>query len=411
MTVRPAFAAALSSIVEERRKASLAVLGLLVGIASVVTVLGAGSGARHLLLGELGAMGRPAAMTVTPNYGYLARTGWKRTSPDLTREDDRRLRSNPGLVAGASPEIRFGFRIARGDRTVRARLLGVSRDYSRLKGFTLAKGRWIGEGDESHLRNVAVLGSGLEKALFGFRDPVGETLRIGTVAEVVVIGVLEPAPASVASRLFGYDDSDDRTLFFPASAAERYAGSSLVSTLVVEAASPDLLEESRRFVLEALALGHGRWETGEDKYSVEFARGAIESMNHVSDTATALVAAIAAISLLAAGFGMMDLMLISVKERTGEIGTRKALGATKGTILLQFLAEAFVLCGIGGMLGIAFADAAIHLVASLAGWPALLESGPVLLALGLSFATVPLAATLPAIRAANLSPSEAIRFG
>jgi putative ABC transport system permease protein len=260
------------------------------------------------------------------------------------------------------------------------------------------------------MRKVGVLGHDLSVSLFGTQSPVGLFVKINNLVEVEIIGVLEKEDKSFISTVSDFDTSNNNRLFVPSSAIERVGGSSRVFFLTGEAKSVDTIDDAQQQILAVLDKNHGKWDGKVEKYIVQQMGQVIAMIDTATGTLTAAISIIAGIALLVAGIGIMNIMLVSVKERTREIGVRKALGARQASILNQFLLETLVLCGGGGLFGVAFAIAAIKVVAAISKWPALVSPGVIELAVILSLVTGLIFGLYPASKAARMDPVEALRY-
>ncbi len=408
-------AEAMDSLASNGRRSFLAALGLLVGVASVVCVIAAGQGLKGLILREMGSFSRPTHMTVAANYRYLSSIGWTKRPEPISAEDQEDIAAMADLVSGISPTAEFQFTSRYGDKSGVTRIMSVSADYFPMERLVLARGRSFNVTDDRNLRRAAILGAGIAEKFFGkpgnygAEDPLGKRISIGNFGEVEVVGVLEREPPSLFQAIQSYDSTNNGTVFVPFSAVGRFGGSRETYQLYVEAASVNSVERAQEAILALLSRNHGQWD-GTPKYSVETGKSALSEIDSMTALVTSFVSAVAGLSLIVAGIGVMNVMLISVKERTREIGTRKALGARGAWIGRQFLVESLAVCVSGGVAGVFLAAAAASAVARFASLPVSVPANTVPLSLGLSVAIAFAFGWLPARRASKLDPCEALRY-
>ncbi len=408
-------AEAADSLSSNLRRGLLAALGLMVGIASVVCVISAGRGLESLIVKEMGAFGRPTHLEVMTNYRYLASIGWTKSPEPITEEDRDAIMGLKDLVARSSPSADFQFTARYGARSSVTRILAVSSDYFPMERLSLNRGRPFNQEDDRSKRRAAILGASIAEKFFSpprnanHEDPIGKRISIGTFGEIEVIGTLKPEPASLFQSFQNYDTTNNGTIFVPFSSVSRFGGESVTNQLKVEAISVDKVEKAQRSILSILSQNHGRWD-GESKYSIETGKSALAEVTSMTTLVTNFVSAVAGISLIVAGIGVMNVMLISVKERTKEIGTRKALGARGSWIGSQFLIESLAVCLSGGVAGVTLASLVAFAVSRLTSLPAIVPAGTVPLSLTLSTLVAMTFGWLPARRASKLDPCEALRY-
>jgi putative ABC transport system permease protein len=406
---------AVDSLASNLRRASLAALGFVVGIAAVVSVIAAGQGLRVLIVKEMGSFGRPTSLVAQPDWEYLARTGWKTRPESFDAQDIEAVRECAAGVSGVSPVADFRFTVKNAQRHHVAQILAVSSDYFPMERLELSSGRPFNRSDDSSLRRAAILGAGLAELLFGAdgtkpaSDPLGSRIEIGEFGELEVIGVLAKEKASAFQAFSDYDTTNNGSLFVPFSAATRFGGERFAYSLRIEASDAGRVDRVSEAVLSALSIRHGTWD-GQPKFAVRSGKSALDEMDKMTGLVTALISAVAGISLLVAGIGVMNVMLISVKERTREIGTRKAIGARSSWIRLQFLAEALIICSGGSILGVALASIAAFIVQSVMHWESLVPAATPLWALAGSALIAVLFGFIPARRASKLEAAEALRY-
>ena len=392
-----------------RSRTLLTILGIVIGVGSVISVVGIGDGAKQVvgeLLGQFGS----TSLIVYPNFVEIRASKGRLKFEEITRDDIETINSRAQSVRAVTPEIQTPVEVKKGEQVEKAMLLGTMHQYLEAGKITLARGRFISAEDDTYMRKVGVLGSQLAVHLFGEADPVGQTVRINNAMEVEIVGVLEKEDQSFISTVSDFDTSNNNRLFVPSSAVERMGGSSQILFLTGEAVSVEKIEDAKREIMAILDKNHGKWGGRTSKYQVQEMGAILAMIDMATSTLTAAISIIAGIALVVAGIGIMNIMLVSVKERTREIGVRKALGAKQSSILNQFLLETLVLCGGGGLFGVAFAIAAIQIVSALTKWPALLSVSVIELAVILSLVTGLVFGLYPASKAARMDPVEALRY-
>ena len=394
MSLREAFRVAIKALVGNRLRSALTTLGVLIGVLSVVLLVAIGQGAREEITGAIEGLGSNL-LFVLPGDGDF---GSAPTRSQFTIEDveaiDRELpgASNrvAGSVVGGEPLQADGQRIATTINGVTASYLGVvTRD--------VARGQPFGESDVATSRRVALLGASVAEELFPGTDPIGRTVTIGSI-RFRVVGVME----RVGGAAFGPDR--DREVYIPVTAAQRLFATGRIDAIFVRATSTETVGEDRATVERVLEQ-----RLASDDFSVLSQDDIIGVVGDILQILTLVLAAIAGISLLVGGVGVSNIMLVSVSERTREIGLRKALGARTRDITRQFLLEAMVLTALGGAIGLLGGIGLAQVVAEFLPIPARVTTWSVLLALGVSIGVGLIFGVLPARRAGRLDPVAALR--
>jgi putative ABC transport system permease protein len=403
---------ALSSLGANKLRAGLTLLGIVIGVASVISLMAIGKGAQESITSRIESLGtnllfvRPGATTQGGISSGLGSAG------TLTLDDAYALLDPifAPSVAAVAPEISTNGQIVAGRENTFSQIIGVTPDYEFVRNFPVGSGQFISNGQVNNISQVVVLGSRVSESLFGFRDPVGQNVRISG-RQFEVVGVLE---SQGGSALGNFDDRvmvPITTAYFRLASQRTTQGGVSVRTINVEVRSGDDMDSALQEIATVLRLRHRI--TGEDDFIVSSQQETIETLEETTNTFVIFLGAIASISLLVGGIGIMNIMLVSVTERTREIGIRKAMGAKRRDILFQFVSEATLLSLSGGGLGVALGLAVSELLdgRSLGGLPLQTAfSGDIaLLALVVSGAIGLFFGIYPAMRAARLHPIEALR--
>ena len=400
---------ALTAIGANRSRTALTLLGIVIGVGAVITVVGVGDGARTVIGDLLGSYGS-SSLLVIPNESAVRRSQWRYQFEEITREDIRQINAEADAVKAVTPQIELDVAVASHTNEVEARLLGTLHHLLTAADLEMKEGRFLVEEDDLYMRKICVLGYDLARKLYGDGNPLGQFLTIEGDIQVEVVGVLRQEEKSFISTVSDLDRSNNNTVFVPAATVGRVGGSSFIYVLIGDAVSEDRIDEAKRQIVSILTANHGRWDGKYDKFVVQEMAAILDTIDTVTGTITAFISVIAGIALVVAGIGIMNIMLVSVKERTREIGTRKALGARSSAILNQFVLETLIVCGGGGLLGVGLAAILVFVVASVWNWPALISPQVVQLSVYLSLGTGLVFGLYPAGKAARMDPVEALRY-
>jgi len=394
VSLREALRVALQAIVANRLRSFLTTLGVIIGVLSVVLLVSIGQGARSEITGVVEGLGSNL-LFVLPGDGDF---GGPPTRSRFTLEDvDALERALPGVGPRVSGQIVGTEPVsAEGERVVTA-VYGVSAGHETVVDRVIVRGQGFVTSDVVSARRVAIIGSDVAETLFGARDPIGRSLTIGG-SRYRVVGVFERVGASA------FGPSPDQDVLIPLTTAKRLLSVSNVDAIFIRADTTASIDDDVRLVRRILSQRHD-----PDEFSVFTQEEIVGVIDTILGILTFFLAAIAGISLLVGGVGVSNIMLVSVSERTREIGLRKALGARTRDITLQFLLEAVVLTGLGGLLGLGLGVGLARLVAALSPVPAEVTTWSVLLALGVSALVGLVFGVLPARRAGQLDPVEALR--
>ncbi len=412
MSLVEAVQIALRSLRANVLRSFLTMLGIIIGVASVVALLGIGQGAQESVTQEITRNGTNL-LTVSPGStslrGISSAAGSAQT---LTLEDAEAL-ADPGncntCSMVASEYSRGMVSVVYNAQNASTRAVGVTPEYMEVRNIQLASGEWFVAADIAAAANVVVLGSNTASTLFEGADPIGATLRINRIA-FRVVGVTKPKGG------FAFLSPDD-LLYVPISVAQRklfgarqgnVAGRS-VSSIYVQVSDKDRMTEAQDEITELLRERH-RLNTVENDFAVTNQADILNTLNQVAATLTVFLGAIASISLLVGGIGIMNIMLVSVTERTREIGLRKAVGAQRGDILQQFLIESVVMSVSGGLIGVVVGVLAAQVVNLIGTFRSIVTPMGALMAVSFSIVIGLFFGIYPARRAARLDPIDALRY-
>ena len=405
---------ALSSLSANKLRAGLTLLGIVIGVAAVISLMSIGRGVQATITQTIQSLGTNLLFVRPGETSTRGVGGGQGSAASLTIADAYALRDSPFApsVQEVAPELSLNAQVVAGRQNTSATIIGVTPEYQDVRNYPIDSGQFIGAGHLEENANVAVLGSQVAQDLYGFRSPIGQPIRISG-RQFEVIGVLEEKGGS---SFFSFDDRvmvPITTAYYRLASSRTTQGGISVQTINVQTTGVDAMDAALSEVATVLRLRHRI--TGEDDFTVTSQQETIDALREATNSFVFFLAAIAGISLLVGGIGIMNIMLVSVTERTREIGIRKAMGAKRRDILLQFVAEATLLSLGGGGVGL------------LLGWglSALLDGRAILgssatqtafsvdiavMALGVSAAIGLFFGIYPAARAAALHPIEALRY-
>lgn len=399
---------ALASLKQNKMRTVLATLGIIIGAGSVIALISLGQASQKAVANQIESLGSNL-LTVMPGSQSSGNIrGAMGSATSLTYKDFTALQAKIGTglpnVKSASAELQRRAQVVAGRNNTNTQILGVVPAYAEIKKLSLASGVFISQRDQDSMLKVAVLGPTVVTDLFGEgADPLGKTIKINNQL-LKVIGV------TVTKGGSGFQSQDD-AIFVPLSTAQKQLfGVDYVSTLSIEAVSSDAMTPAQNEVGYFLLAQHKLKDPAQADFIIMSQRDILGAASQITGTLTALLSGIAAISLVVGGIGIMNIMLVTVTERTREVGLRKALGAKRRIIILQFLIEAVILTFAGGILGTFLGAGVSYFVSSVNSLPFALAPQSIALALGVSCLIGVVFGWYPAQKAANLQPIEALRY-
>ncbi len=362
---------ALQSIRANLFRASLTMLGIIIGVAAVITMVALGTGARAAIDAQMQALGGDI-LSIGSSHRFSR--GVARSQNTLTTDDARALARDSEYLDGVVPEIDRRQQVKYGNRNLNLTILGTTPNYREVYMFEIAAGRMFSKADDAARRRVAILGSEIPGMLkTDAASIVGRTIQIRSIS-FDVIGVLDSKGSS------GWRNPDD-DIWIPLSTAQfRVTGDDLVNNIGARVRDGASIPLAMVDIERILRREHGILPGADNDFAIMNRKQFLDSRQEATEVFTYLLAGIAGVSLLVGGIGIMNIMLVTVTERTREIGIRKAMGATKGNIMLQFLVEAMTLCLLGGGLGLALGAGTSYLASEFAGWQTQISSASVITA-------------------------------
>ncbi|MCL4384311.1 ABC transporter permease [Patescibacteria group bacterium] len=396
----------LGMLTLNKTRTGLAILGIVIGIGSVIALLSLGQATQQQIQAQIQGLG---ANLVTVQPGAVNQGGVRGAiggNTSLTLDDATAISGSGEITAiqNVSPEVQRRAQVTTGKSNTNTQIVGVTPVYAEVHNIAIDSGSFISERDVEAVNKVAVVGPQVVSDLFGDNaDPIGQTIRIGSQT-LTIIGVTQSKGGS------GFFNQDD-IIFVPLSTAQKQLfGIDYLTSIALEAKSSNLMTDAQNQVGYFLLARHKISDPSLADFTITSQQDIINTVSATTGTFTALLSGIAAISLLVGGIGIMNIMLVTVTERTREIGLRKALGAKKRTITTQFLIESIILTFIGGVAGVVLGISISFVLSKLLSTPFALSLGSMLLASAVSIGIGVLFGWYPARRASNLQPIEALRY-
>ncbi|PIR91584.1 multidrug ABC transporter substrate-binding protein [bacterium (Candidatus Gribaldobacteria) CG_4_10_14_0_2_um_filter_41_16] len=406
MNIADIFRETFSALLSNKARSGLTILGIVIGIGSVIAMISVGQGSTASIQSSIQSLGSNLLM-VSPSFqrgvGMQVSAG-RGSARTLKQEDVDAIQKEIMLIKAIAPELSSRYQIIAKGTNTNTSVLGTTPNYPEVRNVQIESGSFVSEQNVRSLSKVAVLGPTTRDDLFGEGvNPIGQTIHINKV-DFKVIGVTKEKGGS------GMSNQDDM-IFVPLSTAQRFlAGSSYLSTIYIEIVDQESMTTAQEQITSLLLSRHNISNPELADFSVINQADIVASVSSISSTLTILLAAIAGISLIVGGIGIMNMMLTTVTERTREIGLRKAIGAKKKDISLQFLIESIMLTFIGGIVGIFLGWILSYAVAYFGSMTTEVTSWSIFLAVGVSACIGIIFGFYPARRAAGLNPIEALRY-
>jgi len=397
MTAAKIVRASALSIFRNKMRSFLTSLGIIIGVGSVIVMLAVGSGSQAQIKASISSMGTNLLMVMPPRG--------PRAANRLTMADVEKLRSEASYLSAITGEVRLsGSKVVGGSGYWSTSVYGLEPDYLTIKGWPVESGAFFTDADLDKRAKVAVLGSTVASELFPGEDPVGRSVRIGSTP-FTIIGVLSSKGSTGTGT-----DQDDVVMVPLDTAVNRLMRDTSIQSIEMSVVAEELMDEAQAEVTAILREAHRLSEGDDADFSVMNQAEIIKTAAQTSQTLTTLLAAIAGVSLVVGGIGIMNIMLVSVTERTREIGIRMSVGARRRDILLQFLAESVILSLLGGILGILLALGISYVLDAFMNTPTLVSPAVIAASAGFAAAVGIFFGYYPARKAANLYPIDALRY-
>lgn len=392
---------ALKSLVANKLRTLLAMLGIIIGVGAVISMLGMGAGAQKQVLQRISQMGTNLLIIRPAQRGSMGVMSG--TQQNLTVEDAEALLREIPSIRQVAPVVSGNAQVKYFNKNARVSTVGTSATYFPVRNFEVEKGRSFTEGEVENMGRVAVIGPTTAETLFETDNPLGKIIKINNI-NFRVEGVLKSKGDQ------GWFNPDDQVLIPYTTAMKQLFGQDYLREIDVQAKTGADLTQVQEEVTAVLRRRHRILPGAPDDFSIRNQADIIDTASEVSKTFTVLLGSIASISLLVGGIGIMNIMLVTVTERTREIGVRKAIGAKDRDILRQFLLEAMLMTGLGGVLGVGVGIGAAKLIGALTQFSTEVNMSSIILALVFSAGVGIFFGYYPARRAAQLDPIEALRY-
>ncbi|MDF2633145.1 MAG: MacB-like periplasmic core domain containing protein [Pelosinus sp.] len=394
---------ALAGLKANKLRAMLTMLGIIIGVGAVIAMVSIGMGVKDKVATSIAGLGSNL-LVVTPG---ASNAGGSRqaagSSITLNEKDALAIAQEVSGINLVAPAVSRSYQVVFGNQNWTTSVQGTTPDIQGIRSYNVEEGAFFTSQDVETRARVAVLGKTVADNLFNGGTPIGQTIRINN-APFRVVGVLEAKGESSGGN------QDDTVIIPLKTAQERLMGITYVQNINVQATGTDVIYQAQEDITTLLRARHKLAATTPDDFTVRNMVAIMATADETTSMITALLAVVAALSLLVGGIGIMNIMLVSVTERTREIGIRKALGARYRNILLQFLIEAIVISVAGGLLGIALGIGASYVISSIAGWKTVISSLAIVAAFGFSVFIGLFFGIYPARKAALLDPIEALRY-
>ena len=402
--MRDIFSESLWSLSTNKVRSGLTILGIVIGIASVITMVSIGQGAQASIASSIESIGSNLIIVMPGAQRTGFASGGRGSAQTLTLDDATAIKNNVDGVRAVAPDVSRRYQITAKGNNTNTEVVGTTADYLVARNVTIDQGRFFADQEQKSSAKVAVLGPTAADDLFGEGvDPLGRSVRINNV-DFEVIGSTTLKGGS------GFNNPDD-FVYVPITSAQHFlSGDSYVNTISIAAEDQESMAAVQQSISDILLARHAIGDPTQADFSLMNQNDIIATASSITGTFTILLSSIAGISLLVGGIGIMNMMLTTVTERTREIGLRKAVGIRRRSIRLQFLVESIVLTLFGGVAGIALGWIASLLISQLAGLSTTISLSAILLAFGVSAGVGIVFGYYPAERAARLSPIEALRY-
>lgn len=401
------FKVALRAILRNKTRSILTCIGIIVGIGAVIAVMAIGQGAQTMMVKEISSMGDNLVMVFPERHNRGAVSVGMGQGQTMTASDAEAVkRELSHLVKGVSPMVRANVQMMYGSKNWSGNVQGVSTDVTLTSNWSVTDGRFFTEEEEKRSARVCVIGTTVQSNLFGGDDPVGKTIRLKNMT-FKVVGIL----GSKGANNWGQDQDD--VIMAPYTSVQRYLQRSKfrnINMMNISLISMDDLDEAKHEIALLLRQRHHLPDYQDNDFETRDTTEIMNTVGSVTGLMTVLLTAVAAISLLVGGIGIMNIMLVSVTERIKEIGLRMALGATPFNILAQFLLEAIVLSTVGGALGVGLGIAGAEIIGATKGWPILIQVTSAIYSFGFSALVGIFFGFYPAYRASKLNPIDCLRY-